>query len=111
MIVSLMDKLLKVRCMKCEQIIETDISGMVSRYVPDFNEFENIVILCEDCGTADVLVMNIPVNDTDEDIMTGEIPVEEEIARHYLRILQREIREDFLLAKDCLLYTSDAADE
>jgi hypothetical protein len=43
--------------------------------------------------------MNIPVNDTDEDVNTGDLPVEEEVQRHYIRILQREKREDFLANK------------
>jgi hypothetical protein len=38
--------------------------------------------------------MNIPIDDTDEPFETGDLPIEEEVQRAYVRILMRMVRED-----------------
>jgi hypothetical protein len=74
-----------------------DVSGKIQKYLPEFNQYENLVVECpnSECKSIEVFNMNIPVNDTDEPFVTGELPLIEEIQRYYLRLLIREIREDF----------------
>jgi hypothetical protein len=95
MIVSLINGQLETECTFCGNIKITDTSVMPPlKKLDEFNEYENINIPC-DCGSVKVLNMNIPVNDTDEPFEMGELPLKEEIQRYYLRLLIREIREDF----------------
>jgi hypothetical protein len=99
MILSLINGLLETECTFCGIIKITDTTVIPTlKKLEEFNEYENINIPC-DCGAVKVINMNIPVNDTDEDVNTGDLPVEEEVQRHYIRILQREKREDFLANK------------
>jgi hypothetical protein len=98
LIKSLIDKKLTVRCENCGKETEYNVMGKMMKFIKEFGEYENFQVQCE-CGTITIINMNIPVDDVDEDIATGEIPVEEEISRHYIRILQREIREDFIASK------------
>lgn len=97
MLKELMDKKLTIQCESCGYENNIDVSGMIKRFIPEFGEFENLVVECPstECKSIEVFNMNIPVNDTDEPFETGDLPVEEEIQRYYLRLLIREIREDF----------------
>ena len=80
-------------CHSCGQEKQTDLSNItVSKN--EFGEWNNLVIECE-CGSGEVFNLNIPENDTDEPFKTGDLPVEEEIQRYYVRILQRIVRGDF----------------
>lgn len=82
-------------CQHCERDFEVDLSGAVLEFLPEFNEYENLPIQCE-CGALEVFNMNIPENDTDEPFKTGQIPINEEIQRHHIRLIQRMIRIDFV---------------
>lgn len=64
------------------------------KFLEEFNEYQNVGLRCP-CGTKEVFNVNIPVNDTDESFQTGDLPIKEEIQRHYVRILQRLVRADF----------------
>jgi hypothetical protein len=45
-----------------------DVSGTVQKYLPEFNQYENLVVECpnSECKSIEVFNMNIPVNDTDD---------------------------------------------
>lgn len=59
------------------------------------DEYENLAVTCPQCGALEIFNLNIPTDDTDEPFETGDLPVEEEVQRYYVRLLQREIRADF----------------
>jgi hypothetical protein len=84
-------------CGSCGFENTVNVTGKVQKFLLEFNQFENLVVECpnSECKSIEVFNMNIPVNDTDEPFKTGELPLHEEIQRHYLRVLIREIREDF----------------
>ncbi|WP_394136862.1 hypothetical protein [Cytobacillus oceanisediminis] len=84
-------------CGSCGFENTVNVTGKVQKFLPEFNQFENLVVECpnSECKSIEVFNMNIPVNDTDEPFKTGELPLNEEIQRYYLRLLIREIREDF----------------
>jgi hypothetical protein len=95
MVEGLNGTVLTVRCANCNKEVRRDMVDVVSNFLPEFNQYENVVVECT-CGSLTVVNVNIPENDTDEPFETGELPLEEEIARHYVRSLQREIRADFV---------------
>lgn len=84
-----------VRC-GCGHVQNVDLSGLVSVYLEEFGEYENINVACPVCNAIEVFNMNIPLNDTDEPFSTGDIPLEEECQRHYVRVMQRLLREDLI---------------
>ncbi|WP_026584194.1 hypothetical protein [Bacillus sp. J33] len=98
MIKKLIDKNLTIQCKTCGFENNIDVTGVNKQYIAEFEEYENLAVVCPnpECKSIEVFNMNIPVNDTDEPFETGELPVEEEIQRYYLRLLIREIREDFV---------------
>lgn len=80
-------------CNFCGKEKETDLSNITINK-NEYGEWDNLVIECE-CGGGEAFNLNITENDTDEPFKTGDLPVEEEIQRHYVRILQRIVRGDF----------------
>lgn len=94
MIKSIVGNIMKTECHKCGKEKEINLDGVVITK-NEFDEWENFVVECE-CGSGVVYNLNIPEDDTDEPFETGDLPVEEEIQRHYVRILQRMVREDFV---------------
>jgi hypothetical protein len=82
-------------CNSCgkENIFST--LGKKIEFSEELNEYINYPVSCE-CGAIEVFNMNIPVDDTDESFATGDLPLNEEIQRYYVRILIRLIREDFI---------------
>jgi hypothetical protein len=95
MVTGMVGNKLTIKCGGCGKTLESDVSDIILPFVPDFKQYENLVIPC-DCGTLEIINVNIPVNDTDEPFRTGDLPLEEEIARFYVRSLQREVRSDFV---------------
>jgi phage minor structural protein len=87
-----------IQCKTCGFENNIDVTGVNKQYIAEFEEYENLAVVCPnpECKSIEVFNMNIPVNDTDETFETGELPVGEEIQRYYLRLLIREIREDFV---------------
>lgn len=83
----------KVACIDCGSITAHDFSGLVVPYLDEFKEYQNVVLSCP-CGTSEVFNINIPVDAEDEKFKTGELPLNEEIQRYYVRILQRLVRPD-----------------
>jgi hypothetical protein len=83
-----------VICNNCKTETIHDLSGITARFSPEFGEYENLSFLCPGCQSIESFNMNIPVDDTDEPFMTGDLPVDEETQRYYVRILMRIARED-----------------
>jgi hypothetical protein len=98
MLKQIYSKTMTTVCNICGKEKQTDLSNITVKKNADFNEWDNLIIEC-DCGSAEVFNLNIPENDTDEPFMTGELPLDEEIQRFYVRILQRIVREDFKRGK------------
>lgn len=95
MLSAIKDDVATIKCGKCNNEFDVDLSNITCEFSDEFNEYENLYVTCEKCGTVEVFNMNIPVDDVDEDFKTGDLPVSEEIQRHYVRILQRLVRGDF----------------
>jgi hypothetical protein len=83
-----------ILCPNCNNETEHDLAGKRAVFLEEFGEYENIYFQCPFCPTVKAINMNIPINDTDENFASGDLPVEEEIQRYYVRILQRLVRED-----------------
>lgn len=92
---------LNVECNNCSTIYESPYApGLVKKFLNEYSQFENLISEpCPNCETVEVFNMNIPVDDTDEPFATGDLPVVEEVQRYYMRLLIREVREDFVNAK------------
>jgi hypothetical protein len=93
-IIGIKKSVLETKC-RCGAIQKTDVIGKVSKFIEEFGEYENIVVQCPACKTYELLNMNIPLDDMEDGVKTGDISVEEEVNRYYIRVLQRLIREDF----------------
>ena len=82
-------------CNTCKTENQHDVSTFESTFLEEYNEYENVSFPCSNCSSVEVFNMNIPVDDTDEPFSTGDLPVNEEIQRAYVRLLMRIVREDF----------------
>ncbi|MBN8236825.1 hypothetical protein JF544_16320 [Halobacillus kuroshimensis] len=87
------DNQAKVKCVNCGTVTNHDVAGLEVPFLEEFSEYENVVLGCT-CGTMEVFNVNIPIDAEDENFETGELPLEEEIQRYYVRILQRLVRPD-----------------
>lgn len=85
-----------ILCPNCKNEADHNLAGKSSVFLEEFGEYENIPFACPHCPTVKVINMNIPVNDTDEDFASGDLPVQEETQRFFVRIMQRLIRADFV---------------
>lgn len=83
-----------VICNNCKAENTHDLTNRESKFVQEFGEYENLSIECPECESVEAFNMNIPLDDTDEPFATGDLPVDEEIQRAYVRILMRIVRED-----------------
>ncbi|WP_079479729.1 hypothetical protein [Halobacillus salinus] len=95
MLKSIVDKDCHMKCNQCSLEYVENVNGVVKVYTEE-GEYENLNVSCPNCGQLEVFNLNIPVNDTDEPFETGELPVDEEIQRHYVRLLIRMVRDDFV---------------
>ena len=96
MLKAILDNKAIILCPNCNNETEHDLAGKTSVFLEEFGEWENVSFPCSHCPTVKVINMNIPTNDTDEEFKTGDLPAEEEIQRHYVRILQRLVRADLI---------------
>lgn len=87
--------ILTVKCDNCENENNFDVSEIKSSFSTEYNEYENVLFSCPICSSIEIFNMNIPIDDTDEPFETGDLPVDEEIQRAYVRLLMRIVREDF----------------
>ena len=85
-----------VQCNMCDKLEEHDLPNSEKKFKDEFAEYENIEFHCPSCGGIEIFNLNIPEDDTDEEFKTGDLPVEEEVQRFYVRTLMREVREDFV---------------
>jgi hypothetical protein len=85
-----------IECNNCKTEFEKNLTGVISNRLEEFNQYENLQAHCDNCKTFEIFNLNIPVDATDEPFLTGDLPVEEEIQRHYVRLIQRIIRKDFI---------------
>ena len=85
---------MSVICNNCEVENQFDLEGVKSNFLNEFNEYENLSFLCPNCNAIESFNMNIPIDDIDEPFKTGDLPIQEEIQRHYVRILMRIVRDD-----------------
>lgn len=83
-----------VICNNCNALNVYDLTSRESVFLQEFGEYENLNFDCPFCDTIESFNMNIPINDTDEPFATGDLPIEEEVQRAYVRILMRMVRED-----------------
>lgn len=81
-------------CRSCEKDIEFDFKGIELKYLPEYDQYENLPIQCE-CGVFEIFNMNIPEDEKDEAHLADIMPEDEKIQRRFIRMLQREIRADF----------------
>ncbi|KQB91875.1 hypothetical protein GEPA3_3014 [Geobacillus sp. PA-3] len=91
---SLIGQTMTIRCAFCQTEYKTKVPQKNARFLPEFNQFENVSVQCPKCGAIEIFNMNIPPDDTGEPFQTGELPLEEEIQRYYVRLLMRYVRED-----------------
>jgi len=94
LLLSIVNQIMSLKCDKCSKEYQTPIPNTTVKYIEEFDEYENLPIQCPYCGTLEIFNMNLPINDTDEPFATGELPLEEEIQRYYVRLLMRYVRED-----------------
>ena len=83
-----------VLCNNCHIENSYDLNGKRSKYLFEHGQYENLSFECPGCHSIESFNMNIPINDTDESFITGDLTVNEEIQRHYVRILMRMTRDD-----------------
>lgn len=83
-----------IGCNNCKQENNFNLSQKKSIFLEEFGEYENLSFKCPECQAVEFYNMNIPLDDTDEPFATGDLPIEEEVQRAYVRILMRIVRED-----------------
>ncbi|SEH78562.1 hypothetical protein SAMN05192559_104105 [Halobacillus karajensis] len=93
MLKGIRETVLEIECSGCGSVYYTDVNGITLKK-NEFNEYQNLALKCTDCGDYELFNVNIPIDDIEEGIETGELPVDEEVQRHYVRILQRLVRAD-----------------
>lgn len=94
MLLSIINQTMNLKCNRCNKEYQNSVPNTPVKYIEEFGEYENLSIQCPYCGTLEIFNMNIPPNDTDELFATGDLPLEEEIQRYYVRLLMRYVRED-----------------
>ena len=94
MLKSLVNQIMTIQCNFCHKEFTTEVPKENVRFLPEFNQFENVSVQCPKCGAIEIFNMNIPPDDTGESFATGDLPIEEEIQRYYVRLLMRYVRED-----------------
>lgn len=82
-------------CNFCGHEQTTNLDGVVLRK-NELDEYDNLNVVCPNCGSGEVFNLNIPADDIDEPFQTGDLPTEEEIQRYYVRYLMRLVRQDFV---------------
>lgn len=85
---------LEITCSGCDFVYHKDVNGLTLDK-NEFNEYQNLVTQCGKCGEYELFNMNIPLDDTGDGVKTGEISLNEEVQRHYVRVVQRLTRADF----------------
>lgn len=96
MLKEIRDKTLTIHCGGCNKEYYDLAEGKVCKFDENFGQYENYYTTCPNCGRIEVFNMNIPVDAEEEPFWTGDLPLEEEIQRYYVRILIRLVREDFV---------------
>lgn len=89
---------LHITCSSCLANHTEDVPlDAVFRFIPEFGEYENYKTTpCPTCGNVEVLNLNIPSDETEDEALTiVDLPIEEETQRYYIRLLQRMGREDW----------------
>jgi hypothetical protein len=93
MLQSLTGNIMTTICDHCGDEKITDLTNTVTGK-DSLDQWECLYVPCS-CGSGQAFNMNIPVDDTDEPFATGDLPIDEEVQRYYLRLLIRMVREDF----------------
>ena len=83
-----------ITCDNCGTIGYLDLSEITCKFLPEFNEYENLYYICPSCESVTSYNMNLPLSELDDEIPTYEMPLEEEIQRYYVRLAMRMVRED-----------------
>jgi hypothetical protein len=87
---------LDIKCKKCQTEFSSPIEpDFTSVFLPEFNEFTNVVAVCPNCSTMEIFNMNIPEDEMAEHEFEVDMPFEEINQRYYVRQLIRTVREDF----------------
>jgi hypothetical protein len=94
MLKEIMGNNMTVICNNCNAESIHDLTDRKSVFLDEFGEYENLSIGCPECESIEAFNMNIPLDDTDEPFSTGDLPIEEEVQRAYVRVLMRIVRED-----------------
>lgn len=89
-----------VICNNCQIENHFDLTDRKSTFLEEFGEYENLSFECPGCHSIESFNMNIPIDDIDEPFETGDLPIDEEIQRHYVRVLMRMTRDDLKPKKE-----------
>ena len=95
MLKNISENKLTIACNKCGETYYADVTGMVLEKT-ELGEYQNPVFECPHCEGLELFNVNIPADDTEEPVSTGELPIEDEVQRHYVRVLMRLVRKDFI---------------
>lgn len=94
MIKSIIGTILTFECPVCHVASTYDVSGITIEFSEEFNEYLMLDLPCS-CGSITSVNLNIPVDESEENLDLDDIETEDEITRFYTRLLQRMIRADF----------------
>ncbi|SDO78776.1 hypothetical protein [Halobacillus aidingensis] len=84
-------------CSKCGNETTTDISNDVVGK-DEFGFWKGYRVKCQTEGCPRIMFynLNLPLDAEDEPFESGDLPLEEEVQRYYVRLLIRTVREDFV---------------
>jgi hypothetical protein len=91
MLVNYGENLATVKCGICGKETNHDLSNHNSQYLPEFQEFENLMLACPECESVEGFSMNIDLIEN-----LSHYPEQEQIQRTHLREIIKTIREDFV---------------
>lgn len=80
----------------CEKIITHELSELKCEYLDEFQAFSNVNLKCKECGTVEIINMNLDIN---EDLEDMEIPEEELNARKIALELKHRMEQNSCLNK------------
>lgn len=86
----------------CKRIIKHSLSELNCEYLEEFQAFSNVNLKCKECGTIEIVNMNL---DSDENLKGIEIPEEELNARAIALELKRRMEQN-----NCLIDKEEKED-
>lgn len=86
MIIQVNGNVIMQKCDVCERTNEVELEQQTLEWLPEFNQYKNLNLPECECGTVEVLNMNLPDDESD---LADIIPGDEWLSRHLVKNIKR----------------------